>query len=398
MKKLLITIITINVLLWLGLNNIANANHKSFEQLYYWYNYASVGSENYKKFETELIEENKYTKLVDKQLANNEKTGLINVIVYQDGKIIVDKNNYPEEILKKNGLYNTEEPPIRSNSMGKSIAAYVVGHAVCKGYIGSVTQSVSDWEVLNDTLYADNTLLEIMNMTAGDHNFIGEYKYGQFKESSDGAVFGKAENHIQKSTISQTMNKFFRGTEKKGNRYNYSALSTHVFLNYMLSKFDNAQEYEAFLTEIFRDHIGVKERVSFQKVAFDSSNFDQGNSRFTFFANAHDYLRIADQIIKDYNSDSCIGNYLRTINDNKVKKGHEGYKAYQIGAYTKKYGGQFHMGFVGINKNRTIWGMDGHGGQQIVMDMDTGNIIIVNSVDQHYNWKKIVYNVMKKGL
>ena len=58
MKKLLITIITINVLLWLGLNNIANANHKSFEQLYYWYNYASVGSENYKKFETELIEEN----------------------------------------------------------------------------------------------------------------------------------------------------------------------------------------------------------------------------------------------------------------------------------------------------------------------------------------------------
>ena len=89
---------------------------------------------------------------------------------------------------------------------------------------------------------------------------------------------------------------------------------------------------------------------------------------------------------------------MRTINDNKVKKGHEGYKAYQIGAYTKKYGGQFHMDFVGINKDRTIWGMDGHGGQQIVMDMDTGNIIIVNSVDQHYNWKKIVYNVMKKGL
>ena len=32
------------------------------------------------------------------------------------------------------------------------------------------------------------------------------------------------------------------------------------------------------------------------------------------------------------------------------------------------------------------------------MDMDNGRIIMVNTVDQHYNWKKIVYNVMKKGI
>ncbi len=67
-------------------------------------------------------------------------------------------------------------------------------------------------------------------------------------------------------------------------------------------------------------------------------------------------------------------------------------------SYTKEYGGQFHMTPVGIDKSRVVWSMGGHAGQQIVMDMDTGNIIVVNSVDQHYNWKKIVYDVMKKGL
>ena len=63
MKKLLGVVV-----LGLLLSSNAFSKHKSFEQLYKWYNYASDGSKNYKKFETELIEENKYTKLIDKQL------------------------------------------------------------------------------------------------------------------------------------------------------------------------------------------------------------------------------------------------------------------------------------------------------------------------------------------
>lgn len=396
MKKYLTFIITLNILLWFGLSSIANAHHKSFEQMYKLYNYGSDGSENYKKLETELIQENDYTKLIDKQLANNKKTALVNVVVFQNGKIVVDKSNYEGSNSAKE--FKKNDNLLRSNSMGKSLVTYVVGHAVCQGYIGSVSQSVADWDVLNDTLYADNTLLQILNMTAGDHNFVGEYKYGQFKKSSDGAIFGKADQTIQKTSIARTMNMYFKGSKKKSNQYNYSALATHVAVNYMISKFDTAQDYEKFLTSIFRDHVGVKDRVSFQKTTWSSADFKEGNSRFTFFAKSHDYIRIADQIIKDYNSDSCIGEYLRFINDNKVNKGHDGYKPYQIGAITKQYGGQFHMGFIGIDKNRTVWGMDGHGGQQITLDMDNGTIIMVNSVDQHYNWKKIVYDVLKKGI
>ncbi len=393
MKKYITFIITLNILLWFGLSSIASAHHKSFNQMYKLYQYGSDGSQNYEKLETELIEENKYTKLVDKELKNNDKTGLVNVLIYQDGKIIVDKSNYTDEIKKNNGL-------LRSNSMGKSLVSYVIGHGVCKGYIGSVTQSVSDWNVLNDTLYADNTLLEILNMKAGDHNFVGEYNFGNVKTSTDGAIKGKADQVIQKHSIAVTMNKYFKGTTKDDKvPYNYSALATHVAINYFISKFDNAQEYEAFLTSIFRDHIGVKDRVSFQKTTWSSADFKEGNSRFTFYATSHDYLRIAKQIIEDYNSDSCIGDYLRTLYDNRITKNSKtGFELKQMESYTKEYGGQFHMTPVGIDKSRVVWSMGGHAGQQIVMDMDTGNIIVVNSVDQHYNWKKIVYDVMKKGL
>jgi hypothetical protein len=139
----------------------------------------------------------------------------------------------------------------------------------------------------------------------------------------------------------------------------------------------------------------VKDSVSFLKTSWSSADFNEGNSRFTFFATSHDYLRIANTIIKDFNSKSCIGNYLRTLYDNRVNKNHDGYSAHQSAAYTKQYGGQFHMSFIGL-KNRVIFAMDGAGGQQIVMDMENGTVILVNSVDHHYDWKKLVYDIIKK--
>jgi len=41
--------------------------------------------------------------------------------------------------------------------------------------------------------------------------------------------------------------------------------------------------------------------------------------------------------------------------------------------------------------------MDGYAGQQVVIDMTKKRIILVHTIDQHYNWKKIVLDVIKKG-
>jgi hypothetical protein len=385
MKKILVIIV-----LSLLLTSNAIAKHKETVQMYKEYNYGSNGGDNYKKLDTKL-QDSKLSKFVEKQMKNRKKTGLVNYVLFENGKIVIDQNNYNEEIIKNNGL-------LRSNSMGKSLVAYVVGHGICKGYIDSVNVKLSDWEILNNTLYADNTMLQILNMTAGDHKFVGQRNYGNNPVSSDGSIKGSKKNMIQKNSVAQNMNLYFRGTKKKkeNSPYNYSAMTTHVAINYLISKFENAQEYEKFLTEIFRDHVGIKDRVSFLKTSWSSADFNEGNSRFTFFATSHDYLRIGIQIVEDYNSDSCIGDYLRTLYKNRITKNNGyGFKAWQSGAYTKQYGGQFHMSFVGL-EDRVIFAMDGRGGQQFVMDMENGRIVLVNSVDQHYDWKKLVLNVIKQ--
>ena len=384
MKKLLGIVVLSLVLI-----SNAIAKHKLTEQMYKDYNYGSNGSENFKKLDIK-IQDSKLSKLVEKQIKNRKKTGLVNYVLYENGKIVIDQSNYNEEIIKNNGL-------LRSNSMGKSLVAYVVGHGICKGYIDSVNVKLSDWEILNNTLYADNTLLQILNMTAGDHNFVGERNFGKNSESTDGSIKGSKKNMIQRNSIAQNMNLYFRGTKKKkkNSSYNYSAMATHVAINYLISKFENAQKYEKFLTEIFRDHVGIKDRVSFQKTSWSSADFNEGNSRFTFFATSHDYLRIGIQIIEDYNSDSCIGDYLRTLYKNRITKKNEwGFKARSSEHYTKQYGGQFHMSLVGL-EDRIIFAMGGKGNQQLVMDMESGRIILTNTVDMHYNWKKLVLDVIK---
>ncbi len=40
--------------------------------------------------------------------------------------------------------------------------------------------------------------------------------------------------------------------------------------------------------------------------------------------------------------------------------------------------------------------MSGQGGQNIIIDFDRKRIIVVNTSDKHYNWKKIVYKKLKQ--
>ena len=42
-------------------------------------------------------------------------------------------------------------------------------------------------------------------------------------------------------------------------------------------------------------------------------------------------------------------------------------------------------------------GMNGRGGQHIVIDFERSRIIVTNSVYENFNYKKIVYSIIKKG-
>ena len=339
------------------------------------------GSENHYKFQSNLRED----KDVLKEFKNNKETGIISYLLFEDGKIVIDESDIPISIQGDKII----DGLLPSHSMGKSLVSYVTGHAICEGYIDNVNVKLNDWPLIKNTLYEDSILLDLLNMKAGDQKWVGE----RMKNGSDNRIKGPREENVNVIGLMKVMNEYLRGSEKSKLIYNYSALTTNVVMNYVKHKTDG--NWEKLLHKVFNEHVGVKNSVYFQKSKkYLKTDFD--SARYSFYATRYDYLRIAKTIMDDWNNNTCAGKYLKTIYERRIKKNIQGYEqAASAAGYTKKYGGQFHFDFSGLKK-RKILGMDGMGGQQIIIDFERKRIIVVNTLDQHYNWKKIVYKKIKQ--
>ena len=353
-----------------------------------WDKFKVVGSENYYKFGTELIED----KDVKKEIKNTKKTGLISYLLFEDDKIKIDEESLPYYIRSNNGI-------MPSHSVGKSLVSYVLGHAICEGYIDSIEVTLDDWSVLDGTLYKGQKLIDILNMRAGDQKIIGERNFNSDNGIQDKA--GKRKLNVNTFPIKDAMKlEILQKTRKSKPVYNYNALATNLLMNYTIYK--TGDDWEKLLNKVFNEHVGIKDEVWFhQTVKWNNKSIHpRETGRYSFYANRYDYLRIGKGILDDWNNDTCIGKYLKTIYEqriNKNKKSYDGdrYGQFSVSQYTKKYGGQFHFDVIGLKK-RKILAMDGFGGQQVIVDFDTGRIIVVHSLDRHYNWKKIVLKKLKQ--
>ena len=85
--------------------------------------------------------------------------------MYEKGKIVIDEKS-PDQRL--GDLFN-EETLLYSMSW-KSLGGYLMGHAICKGYIKSADQKLSDWPLVKNTLLAEITVREVLNSTMGTKN------------------------------------------------------------------------------------------------------------------------------------------------------------------------------------------------------------------------------------
>ena len=101
-------------------------------------------------------------------------------------------------------------------------------------------------------------------------------------------------------------------------------------------------------------------------------------------------------VMNHWNNNTCVGKYLKTMYENRVDKDKRTRNTQSASQYSHGYGGQFHFDIVGL-EDRKILSMDGFGGQQIIIDFEKGRIIVVNSRDRHYNWKKIVLEKLKSS-
>ena len=392
MKKLLAIIV-----LGLLLNTNAQAKHRTFDDpFYHWNRFEAKGSENHYKFQSNLRED----KDVLKEIKNTKRTGLISYLLFEDDKIVIDESDIPDKTRQGDKIINGL---LQSHSMGKSLVSYVTGHAICEGYISSVDEKLTGWDVIENTLYEDQVLIDLLNMQAGDQKYIGERNYrtdnilhkAKIKVDEFG-IKNKNGKPINVNTIplKKVMGlNFFQNSKKSSSTYNYNALVTNIIMNYVI--FKTGDDWEKLLHKVFNEHVKVKDNVYFHQTA-PIPLWGPYSGRYSFYATRYDYLRIAKTIMDDWNNNTCAGKYLKTIYERRIKKNIQGYEqAASVAGRTKKYGGQFHFDLDGL-KERKILGMDGMGGQQIIIDFERKRIIVVNTLDQHYNWKKIVYKKIKQ--
>ena len=379
MKKIL-TIISILIF---STSAYANKNKNTWDYpLIDYRGWVIKGSKDHYKFQSDLRED----KDVLKEFKKNKDTGIISYLLFENDKIVIDVADIPKKISSGEYIIDGLLP---SHSIGKSLVSYVTGHAICEGYIDSVNVKLNDWPLINDTLYEDAVLLDLLNMKGGDQKWVGERR----NIGSDNRIKGeKPEENVNVIGLVKVKDKYLRGTEKSKLIYNYSALTTNVIMNYVKHK--AGDNWDKLLHNVFNEHVKVKNNVQFQK----SRRYgDFVSARYSFYADRYDYLRIAKTMMEDWHNDTCAGKYLKTIYENRIKKKDNVKNATDVGLYTKSYGGQIHFDIFGIDKKRKILGLSGFAGQNILIDLDNKRIIVISSLYRNYNWKKIVYEKIKNN-
>jgi len=330
--------------------------------------YYSVKASNPSNFQFDLRKD-KYIK------TQMQTTPLISYLLYEDGKIVID------EITPKDrfGDMFTDSSMFHSMSMGKSITSYIVGHAICDGKIKSIDSRL-DWPILEDTLYHNQKLINLLNMSSGDQ------AHSQNDESS--------------LSIQSRMASEFKGSKKTKAQYNYTNLNTNLVLSYLLYTYGDAG-FKKLLDDIFQKKVRIKNEVWLNKTA-DAKKYEESLGH-QFFTTRYDFLRIAKAMLDDWQKDSCVGKYLKTVHERRISKnGAQGTRG-RVGL-PLSYAGFFHTDYKGM-ENRPVMGMDGNGGQTILIDFKRGRIVATNAVfdnmrfpeEGSFDFEKISYERIKNG-
>ena len=351
----------------------------------------SKGSKNPYKFKTELRND-KTSKFIEKHML---KTALLSYLLYEDNKITIDKISPKERF----GILYNNNTQFTSASVGKSLASYVTGHAICKGYINGVDHRLNDWPLLENTLFYDQKLINILNMAAGHQKYADfDLKTNKYKKNANANT---VEFHLKKGV--------FKNSKKAKSKYQYTNFLSNLLINYVWFKSEG--KFQNLLDEIFIDKAKVENDVWFLKMndrTVKSNNRNNtilkeykvrdqdGPIRYSFRASRYDYLRIAKAMLDDWQNDTCVGKYLKTMRELRIPMNHKWKDDNTSTLNPKSYAGKFYTNYTGMKK-RNVMGMNGFAGQNIMIDFDLGRIVVINSMHTDYNWKKIAHSVIKKG-
>ncbi len=322
-------------------------------------------------------------------------------LFYDNGKVVYDELP-PEGRFNKTFNNNTYFP---SHSMGKSITSYMIGHAICEGYIDTIDTPL-DFPLMENTLYFEQPIINLLNMASGDRHLIGH----------NGRFINSGRHYHGRFPIRSAVQKELKDSKPikqiGSNPHYYSNYTSDILYSYLMYKV-GADKWDQFLEEFFQDHIGVKNPIYWEYNP-TTSNYnvnlktmiEDGVGRYGLYATRYDFLRIAKSIMNNWQQDTCEGRYLKSIYDRRINRGKNTYltsfswtSAGQptIWGNSEEYAGQFYTTMNGL-EDRMIFGMDGAHGQQIMIDFENSRIAVISSQQERYvNGRVLMYEPIKYG-
>ena len=309
--------------------------------------------------------------LIDRQL---QKTFLASYLMYEKGEVVIDKISPQDrfgDLIDNNTL-------LYSMSLGKSVGSYLMGHAICKGYIESIDHKLSDWPIVANSLIAEASVRDVINAA------MGHQKYMENNE-----IFKETGTNVNTYPIETLVKLELSGSTPSRKQFEYGQLPANIALNYI--DFKTGHQFESLMNEVFRDHVGLGGPLRFTQVHMGYSE-TQGLIRANFLTTRYDTLRIAVAMLDDWHSDNCVGKYLKDIYANRIGKGAK--QSWGDG-FSTSYGGFFHTDYPSISD--TVMGMDGFGGIALLINFDDQRIVYAHAAHRDYAFKKIILDAVEDG-
>ena len=328
---------------------------------------------------------------VNRQLT---KTGLISYLLYRNGKVVTDAIS-PKDRL--GDLFNNSTIH-NSQSVGKTLTGYLMGHAICQGYISGLDQTIADWPLMQGTPYENKKIIDLINMNVGDMAYV----------RSNRILFNNPDKH--RGVNHQTMRYWGQALQDKRklatSGFNYSQLVSNMMHNYIQFKAGNEYEhvydrklkkgsgYERLIDLLYRQKAGIEYGLKLGRN--DALGYPEDGLMTTdVLATRYDYLRILISMLEDWQNDTCVGKYLKELYKRSVSGLPGGRTGLNERTYRRyNYGGYFYMDVRGTGRN--VYGMSGFGGQNFFVNFDTGTIVIAQAVHGDYDLSTLIFDAISE--
>ena len=256
-----------------------------------------------------------------------------------------------------------------SMSISKSYVGYLLGHAICDGFIKTLDDSIGQYvPETSGTIYEGVSLQNMINMTAGDAHYWG---------GGSNTMVAYANPILRKKKTINEILEESRGVGPKENaKFFYSGILTDLVARAVHLKSPSGMK------DYFHKKIADTSGNSSETIYLKDKN--GWGIHFAFlYATRGDYLKFAKLIVQDWKSNSCIGSYLKKLYENRIPTGKP-----QNGSHNfQSYGGFFWMDKSNFDFPHFV--MNGHGGQRVIINFNTGAILSMHAIRDNFNQTEV---------